>query len=70
MKGTLNRGHSEVREPIATYDVRGGAGLRLHVREWGNREGPPILLIHGWSQSQLCWARQVAGGLAEEFHTS
>ena len=26
------------------------------------------LLIHGWSQSQLCWARQVAGGLAEDFH--
>ena len=55
-------------EPIATREIRGGGGLRLHVREWGDREGPPILLIHGWSQSQLCWARQVAGGLAEDFH--
>jgi pimeloyl-ACP methyl ester carboxylesterase len=37
------------------------------VREWGNRDGRPILLIHGWSQSQLCWAGQVSGELAEEF---
>ena len=54
-------------EPIATRGP-GGGGLRLHVREWGYWEGPAILLIHGWSQSQLCWARQVAGGLAEDFH--
>ena len=70
MEGELvvERGRAEAGEPIATHEVRGGGGLRLHVREWGNREGPPILLIHGWSQSQLCWARQVAGGLAESFH--
>ena len=54
-------------EPIATHDVRGGGGLRLHVQEWGNRNGPPILLVHGWSQSQLCWSRQTAGLLAEDF---
>ena len=64
---TLTRGRAETGEPIAMHDVRGGGGLRLHVREWGDRRGPPILLIHGWSQSQLCWARQVAGGLAEDF---
>jgi non-heme chloroperoxidase len=63
-----DRGRPETAEPIATREVRGGGGLRLHVREWGDREGPPILLIHGWSQSQLCWARQVAGGLAEDLH--
>ena len=39
----------------------------MHAREWGDREGPPILFVHGWSQSQLCWSRQVAGGLAEDF---
>jgi non-heme chloroperoxidase len=54
--------------PIATHDVEGGGGLTLHVREWGNPEGSPILFIHGWSQSQLCWGRQVAGPLAEQFH--
>ena len=54
-------------EPIATHDVRGGGGLRLHVREWGNPQGPPIVFVHGWSQSQLCWSRQIAGPLAEDF---
>jgi non-heme chloroperoxidase len=54
-------------EPIATHDVRGGGGLRLHVREWGNGDGSAILLIHGWSQSQLCWASQVSGELAKDF---
>ena len=29
--------------------AEGGGGLRLHVREWGNPEGPAILLIRGWS---------------------
>jgi non-heme chloroperoxidase len=54
-------------EPIATHEVRGGGGLGLHACEWGNPEGPPIVFIHGWSQSQLCWARQTEGPLAEEF---
>ena len=51
----------------ATHDVRGGGGLRLHVREWGDPQGPPILFIHGWSQSQLCWSRQISGPLADDF---
>jgi len=54
-------------EPIATHDVRGGGGLRLHVREWGDPQGPPIVFVHGWSQSQMCWSRQVAGPLGEDF---
>ena len=58
----------QIGAPIATHDVQGGGGLRLHVREWGNPEGPAILFIPGWSQSQLCWARQVTGPLAEQFH--
>jgi non-heme chloroperoxidase len=54
-------------KPIATHGVLGGGGLRLHAQEWGNRHGPPILLIHGWSQSELCWTRQVTGTLSEDF---
>jgi pimeloyl-ACP methyl ester carboxylesterase len=50
-----------------TYTVTGGGGLRLHVREWGNPAGAPILLIHGWSQNHLCWAPQYVSPLAEEF---
>jgi non-heme chloroperoxidase len=49
------------------HEVRGGGGLRLHVREWGRPDGPPILLIHGLSQSHLCWARQYESVLAEQF---
>jgi pimeloyl-ACP methyl ester carboxylesterase len=44
-----------------------GGGLRLHVREWGPADGPPILLIHGLSQSHLCWAKQYESALASEF---
>ena len=64
---TLTKALATPGEPIATHEVRGGGGLRLHVQEWGNRQGPPILLIHGWSQSQLCWAGQVHSDLAKDF---
>jgi non-heme chloroperoxidase len=53
--------------PIATHVILGGGGLRLHAREWGNPEGPGILFIHGWSQSDLCWLEQVHGDLASRF---
>ena len=50
--------------PIATREILGGGGVKLHAREWGNPEGPPLLFIHGWSQSDLCWLNQVRGDLA------
>jgi pimeloyl-ACP methyl ester carboxylesterase len=53
--------------PEKIHLVRGGGGLRLHVREWGRSDGPPILFLHGLSQSHLCWSRQYDSGLAEEF---
>jgi non-heme chloroperoxidase len=52
---------------MRAHSVRGGGGLMLHVREWGNAGGPPILFIHGWSQNHLCWARQYESALADEF---
>jgi len=52
---------------MKTHAVRGGGGLRLHVREWGKADGPPILFIHGWSQNHLCWAKQYESALADEF---
>jgi pimeloyl-ACP methyl ester carboxylesterase len=48
--------------------IAGGDGLQLHVREWGDRAGPPILFIHGWSQSHLCWCKQYESALADRFH--
>ena len=50
-----------------THTVSGGGGLRLHVREWGKPDGPPILFIHGWSQNHLCWAKQYESSLTDEF---
>jgi len=52
---------------MKVHAVRGGGGLRLHVREWGKADGPPILFIHGWSQNHLCWAKQYESALADEF---
>jgi non-heme chloroperoxidase len=52
---------------MKVHAVRGGGGLRLHVREWGKADGPPILFIHGWSQNHLCWDKQYESALAGEF---
>jgi pimeloyl-ACP methyl ester carboxylesterase len=52
---------------MKVHSVRGGSGLKLHVREWGRADAPPILFIHGWSQNHLCWAKQYESALAEEF---
>lgn len=67
MEHTIMSDPAVLAEPTATYEVRGGADVRLHVREWGDRGGRPILFIHGWSASHLCWARQLRGRLAESF---
>jgi non-heme chloroperoxidase len=48
------------------HHVQGGGGLRLHVREWGSPDGTPVVLIHGWSQNHLCWAKQYESALADE----
>jgi non-heme chloroperoxidase len=50
---------------IAT--VTGGGGTPIHVREWGRKDAPPILLVHGWSQHHLCWRHQFESDLAEHF---
>ncbi len=47
--------------------VQGAGGVELHVREWGKPAGIPILLIHGWSQSHLCWVKQYESELQDEF---
>jgi non-heme chloroperoxidase len=53
--------------PTRVHTVQGGGGLRLHAREWGRADGPPILFIHGLSLSHLCWAKQYHSVLADEF---
>lgn len=48
------------------HTVKGAAGVNLHVREYGKSTGIPILLIHGWSQSHLCWSKQYESPLNDE----
>jgi non-heme chloroperoxidase len=49
------------------HEVKGGGGLRLHVREWGRPDGGSILFLHGWSQNYMCWRKQYLSSLADEF---
>ena len=48
------------------HTVRGAAGVNLHVREYGKSTGIPILLIHGWSSSHLCWSKQYESALKDD----
>ncbi len=47
--------------------VDGGGGTRIATYEFGNPDGPAVLLIHGYNQCHLCWHRQVSGTLAERY---
>jgi non-heme chloroperoxidase len=67
MESQVETATADAPSPVATYEIRGGGGLRLHAREWGSPDGPEILLIHGWSQCDLCWTKQVSGELASSF---
>ena len=49
---------------MKSYTIKGGGGTKLHVEETGNPHGRPILLIHGFSQSRLCWNKQFHSSLA------
>ena len=47
--------------------MRGGGGTEIWTGEWGNPDGPPILLIHGFMQSHLSWSAQLDSDLANDF---
>lgn len=48
-----------------SHTVAGYGGVNLHVREAGNPDGPPILLLHSWSQHHLSWSKQFKGTLSQ-----
>jgi len=61
-------------QPTAAQDlkykpisVKTPDGLTISAQEWGNPQGPEILLIHGYAQSHLSWIRQVNSDLAKDF---
>jgi pimeloyl-ACP methyl ester carboxylesterase len=52
---------------MKTHTVTGGGGIKLHVDETGNLNGKPLLFIHGFSQSRLCWNKQIQSDLAKDY---
>jgi pimeloyl-ACP methyl ester carboxylesterase len=49
--------------------VQGHGGVPLVVVQAGNKQGPAILFIHGYSQSYLSWEKQLNdAGLQKDFH--
>lgn len=48
--------------------VRTPDGVEISVREWGNRQGRPILFVHGLAQAHLSFTPQFKSALAERFH--
>ncbi|MBS0549015.1 MAG: alpha/beta hydrolase [Proteobacteria bacterium] len=42
-------------------------GVKLAVYEWGNPQGPELVLIHGFAQCHLCWRPQIESELARTF---
>ncbi len=41
------------------HQVTGTDDVALHVREFGDPDGLPILFLHGYAQSLWCWRRQL-----------
>lgn len=50
-----------------TYNVTGGNGASLRVDATGDVDARPIVFVHGYSQSRLCWRRQFDSPLADNF---
>jgi non-heme chloroperoxidase len=49
-------------------NVRTPDGLSISVQDWQRpTSGRDVLLMHGFSQSHLCWLKQVSSALADEF---
>lgn len=51
----------------APQKVPGAGGVNIAVYEFGNPDGPPIVLIHGFLATHLTWSRQFSGALADSF---
>ena len=52
---------------LTSTKIAGGAGLGLTVYEGGNKSGPPVVFIHGFTGSYLSWQPQLSGPMAAQF---
>jgi pimeloyl-ACP methyl ester carboxylesterase len=54
-------------EPQQPMMIAGGGGTRIAAYEYGDANGPEILLVHGFSQSHLAWAKQYKSPTLQQF---
>ncbi len=47
--------------------VVGSGGVEIAVYDEGRKDGPALLLIHGFNQAALCWRRQRESELAKSY---
>ena len=45
---------------MESHTITGSEETALHVDVAGPTDAPPVVLVHGYSQSRLCWRRQFA----------
>lgn len=62
----LAAGSVNAEEPVVTFTAAPD-GVPLCVAEGGNPQGPPLVLIHGYSQSHAVFARQFDSELAQTY---
>lgn len=51
---------------MESHTVVGGGGTELRVDVAGPADAPPVVLVHGYSQSRLSWVRQFESDLTED----
>ena len=56
-----------MRRPAVSRTIKTPDGVTIAMQEWGYAPGPEIVFIHGFSQSHLCWKKQIESELAESF---
>ena len=52
---------------VQSHRIMGGAGVELRIDETGQRDGRPIVFIHGFSQCRLAWRAQMDSELCDDF---
>ncbi|WP_129116155.1 alpha/beta fold hydrolase [Halegenticoccus tardaugens] len=50
---------------MESHTVIGGDDVALRVTDAGR--GRPVVLVHGYSQSRMCWRKQIESDLTDEF---
>ena len=56
-----------MRPPQVSRTIKTPDGVAIAMQEWGYASGPEILFVHGFSQSHLCWKKQIESELEESF---